>query len=385
MDHAVFVPELAELRHRRSAKWQAVPADVLPLTIAEMDTELAPAVRRALAGAVARSDTGYAFPDPAVGQALAQFAARRWGWAVDPGSVTAVTDVGVGIVQLLRALGRPGDAVAFSPPVYPPFFDWVTEAGARITEVPLARRPEGWRLDLDALEQAFAGHPAAYILCNPHNPVGRVHDPAELEQLAALAAAYRVTVISDEIHAPLVLPGAQFTPLLSVPGAVETSISVMSASKAWNLAGLKCAAVITASAAMRRVTERFPPDARWRTGHLGAIATAAAYADTGGWLDSLLAALASRRDQLAAAVGTTLPQLRWHPPEATFLAWLDCSAIGPGDAVAARLLRSARIAVEPGSRFGAAGRQHIRLNFATHEDILAAALERTGAALRGPG
>ncbi len=381
----MFVPGLAELRQRRSAKWQAGPADVLPLTIAEMDTELAPAVRRALAGAVARSDTGYAFPDPAVGEALAQFAARRWGWAVDPGAVTAVTDVGVGIVQLLRALCRPGDAVAFSPPVYPPFFDWVAEAGARITEVPLARRPEGWRLDLDALEQAFAGHPAAYILCNPHNPVGRVHDPAELRQLAALAAAYRVTVISDEIHAPLVLPGAQFTPLLSVPGAAETSISVMSASKAWNLAGLKCAAVITASAAMRRVTGRFPPDARWRTGHLGAIATAAAYADAGGWLDSLLAALAARRDQLAAAVGATLPQLRWHPPEATFLAWLDCSAIGPGDAVAARLLQSARVAVEPGSRFGAAGRQHIRLNFGTHEDILAAALERIGAALRDSG
>jgi cystathionine beta-lyase len=177
------VDPLEVLRRRRSAKWQAYPAgarwqaypaDVPPLTVAEMDFALAP-VAEALRQAVDRSDAGYALAVPDLGQALAGFAARRWNWDIDPMLVTAVTDVGVGVVELLRVLARPGDAVVISPPVYPPFFDWVPEAGTRLMEVPLARTATGWRLDLTALEAAFATHPAAYILCNPHNPVGRVH------------------------------------------------------------------------------------------------------------------------------------------------------------------------------------------------------------------
>jgi cysteine-S-conjugate beta-lyase len=247
------------LRQRRSAKWQTYPKDVLPLTVAEMDVNLAPPVAEVLAEAVRRSDTGYGQAAPDLGRAVARFAARRWGWDVDPAQVTGVTDVGVGVVELLRAVTHPGDAVVVSPPVYPPFFDWVPEAGARILEVPLAERDGRQRLDLDGLERAFAAHPAAYVLCNPQNPVGTVHSPEELEALVRLARIYRVTLISDEIHAPLVLPGATFTPLLTVRGAGELAVSVVSASKAWNLAGLKCAAVVTASPAMASLVARFPP------------------------------------------------------------------------------------------------------------------------------
>ena len=211
------VDPLNVLRKRRSAKWQTYPADVLPLTVAEMDFALAAPVAEALREAVGRSDTGYAMATPGLGRALAGFAASRWDWEIDPASVTAVTDVGVGVVELLRLLARPGDAVVISPPVYPPFFDWVAEAGARLVEVPLAHGDAGWRLDLAALETAFAGRPAAYVLCNPHNPVGRVHTGGELAALVRLAQAHRVTIISDEIHGPLVLPGATFTPLLTVP------------------------------------------------------------------------------------------------------------------------------------------------------------------------
>ncbi|HEY3033381.1 MAG TPA: aminotransferase class I/II-fold pyridoxal phosphate-dependent enzyme, partial [Streptosporangiaceae bacterium] len=235
---ALPVDPLAVLRKRRSAKWQTYPADVLPLTVAEMDFALAEPVAEALHEAVERSDAGYAMPVPGLGRALAGFAASRWNWDVDPASVTAVTDVGVGVVELLRLLARPGDAVVISPPVYPPFFDWVPEAGARLLEVPLAHDAAGWRLDLAALETAFATHPAAYVLCNPHNPVGRVHTADELAALVRLARIYQVTIVSDEIHGPLALPGATFTPLLTVPGAAELAVSVLSASKAWNLAGL---------------------------------------------------------------------------------------------------------------------------------------------------
>ena len=190
-----------------------------------------------------------------------------------------MTDVGVGVVELLRVLTRPGDARGDQPAGLP----------AVLRLGPRGRRPaprgaawprrDGWRLDLAALEAAFATHPAAYVLCNPHNPVGRVHTADELAALVRLARIYRVTIVSDEIHAPLVLPGATFTPLLTVPGAAEVAVSVVSASKAWNLAGLKCAAVVTAAPRMAAVVGRFPPDTRWRIGHLGVIGAVAAFTD----------------------------------------------------------------------------------------------------------
>jgi cysteine-S-conjugate beta-lyase len=376
------VEGLETLRRRRSVKWHSYPDDVLPLTVAEMDFALAPAISATLHEAVDRSDSGYAMPTPGLGQALSGFASRRWGWDFDPAAVTAVTDVGVGVVELLRVLTGPGDVVAFSPPIYPPFFDWVVEAGAQTREVPLLR-DGGWRLDLVALERAFADHPAVYVLCNPHNPVGRVHDSEELAALVRLARIYQVTIVSDEIHAPLVLSGATYTPLLSVPGAADVAVSVMSPSKAWNLAGLKCAAVIATTPGMQAVVDRFPPDARWRTGHLGVLASVAAYADSEAWLDQLLGTLDGRRRLLAELLRERLPSIRWHPPEATYLAWLDCSAIGADDRAREIFLDRGRVALEPGLRFGAAGAGYARLNFGTSAEILDQATTRMAAAIMG--
>jgi cystathionine beta-lyase len=382
------IDPLDVLRQRRSAKWQTHPADVLPLTVAEMDVGLAPPVAEVLADAVRRSDTGYGQAAPGLARAVAKFAAGRWNWDIDPAQITAVTDVGVGVVEMLRALTRPGDAVAISPPVYPPFFDWVPESGARLLEVPLAHDNDndngddgGWRLDLAALERAFATHPAAYVLCNPHNPVGRVHTASELAALVRLARIYRVTLVSDEIHGPLVLPGATFTPLLTVPGAAEVAVTVMSASKAWNLAGLKCAAVVTASPGLAAAVDRFPADTKWRFGHFGVLATVAAYTAGEPWLDELLVTLDQRRTQLGQLLAARLPQVTWRPPEATFLAWLDCSAIGPDDTARDRFLDRGRVALEPGLRFGAGGSGYARLNFATSAAILDEATSRMAAAL----
>jgi cysteine-S-conjugate beta-lyase len=374
------VAPLTELRRRRSAKWRTYPADVLPLTVAESDFDLAPPVKAALLRAIEASDSGYSAAVPELGTAYAGFAARRWGWTVDPGSVTAVTDVGVGVVELLRVLTRPGDSVVISPPVYPPFFDWAGEAGARLHEVPLTG---GLRLDLDALERAFAAHPAAYVLCNPHNPVGRVHSAEELAALARLACLYRVTVVADEIHAPLVLPGATYTPMLTVPGAADVTVSVVSASKAFNLAGLKCAAVVTGSPATAELVHRFPRDARWRTGHLGVLASVAAFTDGDPWLDQLIATLDERRGQLGKLLADRLPQVRWQPPDATYLAWLDCAALGPDNAARELFLERGRVALEPGLRFGAPGAGHVRLNFGTSAEILDEATARMAAAVAG--
>jgi cysteine-S-conjugate beta-lyase len=373
---AVFDLSEAQLRERRSVKWRSFPPDVLPLTVAELDCTLAEPVTAVLRAAVERGDTGYSAAVPELGRAVAGFAGRRWDWAVDPGAVTALTDVGVAVVELLRVLGRPGDPVVISPPVYPPFFDWPAEARLRAHEVPLRRDADGYRLDLDGLAAAFAQHPAAYLLCNPHNPVGRVHTAAELTELVRLATAHRVPIISDEIHAPLVLPGAEFTPLLTLPGAAAVAVSVVSASKAWNLAGLKCAAVVTAAPAMAAVVDRLPPDARWRVGHLGVLAAVAAFTGGEPWLDALLTALDTRRAELGALLAERVPRVRWTPPEATYLAWLDCTALGAGDEPWRRFAEDGKVALERGLRFGAAGAGHVRLNFGTTPAVLADAVTR---------
>jgi cysteine-S-conjugate beta-lyase len=237
------------------------------------------------------------------------------------------------------------------------------------------------RLDLAGLERAFAAHPAAFLLSNPHNPVGTVHTSDELAEVVRLARAYGVPVVSDEIHAPLVLPGATFTPILTLPGAAGIAVSLVSASKAWNLAGLKCATVVTASPAMAALVDRFPPDTSWRVGHFGVLASVAAYTEGTPWLERLLATLDDRRALLGRLLAERLPRISWRPPEATFLAWLDCTALGSGDAPRELFFDKGRVAVEPGLRFGAAGSGHVRLNFATSAEILDQATARMAAAL----
>jgi cystathionine beta-lyase len=347
----------------------------LPLTVAEMDYPLASVIADRLRDAVNRSDTGYAKADPDLGESLAGFSARRWSWQVDPAQVTAVADVGVGVSELLRVITAGGGSVVISPPVYPPFFDWVGESGARLIEAPLQRREQGWELDLDLIEREFADGATAYVLCNPHNPVGRVHTPEELAALIELAHRYGTIVISDEIHAPLVLPGATFTPLLSVPGAADTAISLLSASKAWNLAGLKCACIVTASPAMASIAGELPPDTRWRVGHFGVIAAVAAWSEGDPWLNLLLRTLDARRAQLAMLLDTALPTITWSPPHATYLAWLDCTALGDGDVPRNIFLDRGRVAMEPGPRFGTPGAGFVRLNFATSGQILSDAVD----------
>ncbi|MEV6601078.1 aminotransferase class I/II-fold pyridoxal phosphate-dependent enzyme [Actinoplanes sp. NPDC051346] len=366
----MIVDSLETLRRRGSAKWRTYPDDILPLFVAELDVPLAPAIADVLRAAVDASDTGYSSGGPELAAAVAGFAARRWGWDVDPGKVTPVADVGVGIVELLRVLTRAGDAVVVSPPVYPPFFHWAAEAGAQLREVPLTA---DLRLDLAGLEAAFAAHPAVYVLCNPHNPVGRVHSPDELSALVTLASRYGVTIVSDEIHGPLVLPGATFTPFLSLPGAADVGVSLVSASKAFNLAGLKCAAVVDGT---RPLAASFPPDARWRTGHFGVLASVAAFTHGDEWLDELLGFLDERRTQLGELLRTRLPWISWQPPQATYLAWLDCRGWDSPGEPAEPFLERGRVALEAGLKFGAAGAGHVRLNFGTSAAILDEATAR---------
>lgn len=371
---------LSRLRQRTSEKWRAYPDDVLPLFVAEMDYPLAPPVAAALHAAVDRSDTGYIGPDDRTQRAFADFARDRWGWEVDPAQTRTTTDVSVVIVEALRMLIEPGDRVVITTPVYPPFFELIPEAGCVVEEVPLLEGGtdgRGWALDLAGLERAFAGGAKAFLLCNPHNPLGLVHPRAELEAVAALAAHHGVFVLSDEVHAPLTHSDATFTPFLSVSDdARRIGVAAHSASKAWNLAGLKCALFVTASPEQAERIHALPIEVEVRTSHFGRIATEAAYRDGRPWLDDVLRAIETNRELLSVLLTDRLPRARYREPLAGYLAWIDLRELGWGDDPAARILEEARVAVNPGIDFGAPGAGFIRLNLACSPEVLTEAIDR---------
>lgn len=372
---------LSELRERSSEKWREYPADVLPLFVAETDFPLAPAITAALHRAVERGDTGYIASKTPLAEAFAGFARRRYDWTVDPARARSTADVSMGIVEILRRVTQPGERVVVTPPVYPPFYDLVDEAGADVLRVPLRDTGTGWELDLDGIREAFADGATAILLCNPHNPTGTVHDRDALAALAELAAEYGAAVVSDEIHAPLAQPGTGFTPFLAASEtAARVGYAVVSASKAFNLAGLKCALMVTADDETSAVVRNLPVEVEWRTGQFGLLASVAAFAEESDpWLDGLLDTLDENRVLLEDLLARHLPGARYRIPDAGYLAWIDISALGWGDNPAKRILREAKVALHFGPAFGAEGAGHVRLNFGTSPEILTEAIERIAA------
>ncbi|MEU3948501.1 aminotransferase class I/II-fold pyridoxal phosphate-dependent enzyme [Streptomyces sp. NPDC029526] len=374
---------LDRLRERTSAKWRTYPEDVLPLWVAEMDVPLAEPVVRAVTDALTRGDTGYA-AGTGFAEALSAFASVRWGWdGLAVPRTAVVPDVMQGVVEMLRLVTGPGDAVVVNPPVYPPFYSFVTHLDRRVVEAPLG--PDG-RLDLDVVEDTFRrvtedGRQAAHLLCSPQNPTGTVHTREELSAVARLAERHGVRVVADEAHAPLVLGDASFVPYLSVPGA-ERGLSLMSASKAWNLAGIRAALAVAGPAAADDLA-RLPDEVADSPNHLGVIAQTAALTDGTPWLDSLLTGLRAQRDLLSSLLAEQLPALGYRPGDATYLAWLDCRALGLGDDPARVFLERGRVALNPGPDFGTGGRGHVRLNFATSAEVLTRAVRAMARAVDG--
>lgn len=373
--------DLTTLRRRTSTKWATYPADVLPLFVAETDFPLAEPITRVLTTAIEIGDTGYVPPKTAYPEAFAGFASRRWGWNVDPARVRTTCDVMMGVAELLRAIAEPGEKIVITSPVYPPFFDVHDESKTEYVDVPLQRDGDEWTLDLDGIDRAFADGAVAIILCNPHNPTGTAHAPEALAELARIAERRGATVISDEIHAPMEIPGRRgFTPFLTVSEeAAEVGIAVQSASKTFNLAGLKCAHVISASDRMAGVVRRIPMEVEWRSGLFGIKAGIAAYNEGEPWLDALLARLASNQTLFVDLLAEHVPGAAYLPGDAGFLAWVDLTALGWGDDPAERILAEARVALNPGTAFGVPGAGHARVNFGTGPEILTQAVRRIGA------
>lgn len=369
---------LERLRLRRSAKWARYPADVLPAWVAEMDFPLAEPVRVALAEAVELDDTGYAWPEGLqLAETFARFAEARLGWQVDPARVSPSSDVVGAIAAVLGEVSKPGDRVVINTPVYHPFFSVIEELGCELVEAPLL---DG-ELDPDGIEQCFAAGVRALVLCSPHNPAGTVPGEEQLRAVAEAAARYGAWVLADEIHAPLTLPGAEHLPFLAISeAAAERGIAFCSASKAFNLAGLQCAQIVTASDNAAAVVGRLPFLAT-HCGHLGAIASVAAFRHGSAWLDDVIAVLDHNRDLLTRLLAEHLPEVGYTPPQAGYLAWLDLRELGLGDDPSEPLLERGRLALSPGPQFGPQGAGFVRLNIGTSPALVEEAVGRIAKAV----
>ena len=367
---------LAKLQPRRSAKWREYGTEVLPLFVAEMDFEIAQPIRDVLGEMVKGSDTGYLGPIPELAINLAKFAKARWGWEIDPEQVFVATDVGVGMVEIARTVVNPGDSIMINSPVYHNMNNWISELKCKSYDAPLVKNGLHYTLDLDAVERGYAAGVKAHFLCSPHNPVGTVFTKDELSALADLAKKYGVTVFSDEIHAPLTYDAKQFVPFLAVSeSAREVGICVTAASKTWNLAGLKCATIITAHPKQLERAKSMPMAVHYRASLFGAVASATAY-ECNEWLDSALETMESNRRFIKKLLDEKLPTVGYRIPDSSYLAWLDLTSLNLGENPAEFLLENGKVAFNPGISFGPESGQFVRLNFATSEEIIEEAVKR---------
>ena len=380
MDAILGSCSLDALRQRKSLKWRTYPRDVLPAFVAEMDFDLAQPIKDAVTAALAVGDCGYAHKGE-LGDVFAAFAARRLRWSPDPAMVFPIPDVMTGIAEMLLATTPPGSAVVISPPVYAPFFFRIELIGRRVVLAPLCQDADGrYDLDLAGLDRALAADDvSAYVLCSPHNPVGRVWSREQLLAIADICRRRDVFLLVDEIHAPLVLAGAQYVPFLSLDHeTAERTVVFTSASKGWNMPGLKCGVAVARSAQSARMLRE-----RWDAllaAHLGVLASVAAFTDALPWLDAALRQLEDNRMLLARRLAEHLPSVRYVPPEASFLAWLDCRELGLGDNPAAQFLARGRVALSQGPDFGAQGRGFARLNIGTSPELIEEAVRRMASA-----
>lgn len=373
-----------QLRQRKTIKWNFFDPDVLPLWVAEMDFPTAPAVVDAVRAWVADEEFGYpAVGDPALAIATAEWCRHRYGWPVSPDTVRPVPDVLKGLEVVVNFLTRPESPVVLPVPAYMPFFDVLQATGRQRVEIPTPRQESGrYVLDLDALDAAFAGGAGSLILCNPNNPLGTAYTAAELRAIADVAARHGARIIADEIHAPLVYDRPHVPAASVSAAAAETVVTLMSASKGWNLPGLMCAQAILTNPGDIADFDRINMVHKLGTATVGIRANVAAYRHGGGWLDAALEQLRANRDRLSARLSDSVPGLGVNTPEATYMSWLDFRGLDLPAEPAEYLLANARVALSPGIPFGAtAGRGFARCNFATTRPILDRAIDAIAAAL----
>lgn len=380
-----FEPSLERCRRKQATKWHRIPHDVLPAWVAETDFELCPPIAEAIVDSVRRGDVGY--PDwsgqrsEPLADAFAERMSARYGWNPDPSHVRHVSDLIQAMQVVTELCSARGEGVVLHVPNYPPFLIALQQMGRIPVVSPMSPCGASWAFDAERLEHDVArARPKVLLLVNPHNPTGRVLSRAELEQVAAVAERHDLVVVSDELHAELTYPGHAHIPFASMgDDAAARTVTITSATKSFNLGGLRTAVAHIGDERVRAAWDRLPSELLGSLNVLGVEATLAAWRHGDGWLQRQRAHLLAMRDHLVERV-VELPGVGLRKPEATYLAWLDCRAAGMEDP--AGYFRSrARVELVPGPDFGPGGHGHARLNFGTGREILDAIVDRLGESL----
>jgi cystathionine beta-lyase len=372
-----------QLRQRKTIKWNYFEPDVLPLWIAEMDFPTAPAVVEAARACVANEEFGYPPADDELPRATAEWCRRRYEWNVRPEWVRVVPDVLKGMEAVVNFLTRPESPVVLPVPAYMPFFDVLRVTGRQRVEIPMLHDGSGrYVMDFDALDAAFASGAGSLILCNPNNPLGTAFTAEELRTIVEIAARHGARVIADEIHAPLVYDRPHVAAASVSDLAADTVVTLVSASKGWNLPGLMCAQVILANRHDATDWDRINMLHKMGASTVGIRTNIAAYRHGGPWLNELLGYLKANRDHLAQRLPELIPGVKVNTPEATYMSWVDFRALNLPAEPADYLLSKAKVALSPGIPFGATvSAGFARLNFGTTRAILDRAITAMAAAM----
>jgi len=372
-------------RSTESNKWHKFPPDVLPLWVADMDFPSPEPVIRALRERVEHGFFGYGAEQPEFHEVTCDRLLKRYGWKVQPEALVLLPGVIAGFNMAARAIAGPGDGILMQLPVYPPILRLPDNVKMSRDGADLVRGPDGrYTIDLDAVERAITARTRMFLLCNPHNPVGRVFTREELSRLAAICLRRGLVICADEIHGELVYPGHQHVPIASLDPEIEArTITLMAPSKTFNLAGLRCAVAVIPNQALREKFVASRLDMVQTPNILGYTAMLAAYRDGQPWLDELLRYLESNRDFLVKQVRANFPGVEVGVPEATYLAWLDCRGAGiPNNDPFTFFLERAKVSFNDGATFGRGGQGFVRLNFGCPRSLLMDGLERMETALR---
>jgi cystathionine beta-lyase len=378
--------QLVNRRSTESSKWHKYADGVLPLFVADMDFRSPEPVIRALRERVEHGLFGYGYglEVSPLHEVVADRLHKRYGWAVSPEALVLVPGVIPGFNVACRVLAAPGDGLVIQTPAYPPILRVPGNLRLTADTAELRREPDGrYTIDFDAFELAIHSRTRVFLLCNPHNPVGRVFTTQELARMAEICLRAGLSICADEIHGDLLFSGHRHVPIATLdPEIAARTITLLAPSKTYNLAGLKCSVAVIPNAALRERFVAARVDMVQAVNILGYTAALAAYRDGQPWLDELLRYLEANRDFLVRYVRSHLAGLRMAAPEATYLAWLDCRAAGlPGADPYTFFLERARVALSDGLTFGPGGAGFVRLNFGSPRSMLEQALDRMRQAL----
>lgn len=377
-----FIPDR---RNTECAKWRQYDEGVLPMWVADMDFLSPEPVIRALRERVEHGIFGYPCEPDELKHVIIDHLAKKYQWSVEPEQIVLMPGVVNGFNLACQAVAKPGEGVLIQTPVYAPFFSAQRHAGAFSQQVELTRLDNGnYGIDFEKFEQAITDQTRIFILCNPHNPVGRVFRPDELEKMAEICLRHGVIICSDEIHCDLLYSGYQHFPIASLqPEISKNTITLMAPSKTYNIAGLSCSFAVIQNADLRQTFQNASRGLISEVNILGRVAALAAYKEGQPWLDELLCYLEANRDFLYEYICREFPGISMGLPEATYLAWLDCRQSGIQGSPYDFFLEKGRVAMNKGDDFGKNGQGFVRLNFGCPRSLLVEALERMKKALTG--